>query len=232
MRLLPLLQVALERIGEIAHPTRCGTCGLLADVGICADCRADFNVAQPGFEWFGPGHALAFRAAAYRYEGRAAAAVRHLKYVPNPFLFEPMANDMGDAFRRLPLPEVDAVVPVPIHPLRRIERGFNQSEILCSRIPGEIRTDLLRRIRRTRPQAGLDLDRRSRNVRGAFAAEPGVDGLALLLVDDVTTSGFTAAECARTLLRAGARSVGILAFATGVDPDADWQGDALSRVYP
>lgn len=215
MEALRFIQTAVRRIGEIAHPTRCGTCGLLSDTGLCPTCRAEFEPAEPGFEWFGTGLPLLFRAAAFRYHGRAAAAVRNLKYLPNPFLFEPMALDMAAAFHRLPLPPCDVVVPVPIHPLRRIERGFNQAEILCSRIEADMRTDLLRRIRSTRPQAGLDIDRRRTNVRGAFSAHHAVEGLAVLLIDDVTTSGFTAFECGRELLRAGARSVGVLAYATG-----------------
>ena len=170
---------------------------------------------MPEFAWFSPGLPLAYRAALYRYDGRVAMTVRALKYLPNPFLFEPTAEDMAEALQELPLPHFDVVVPVPIHPLRRIERGFNQAEVLCSRMDTGVRMDLLRRVRRTRPQAGLDIERRRRNVRGAFAADPSVEGLDVLLVDDVTTSGFTAIECAKELRRNGAKSVGVLAYATG-----------------
>lgn len=205
----------IRTAGECAHPTRCGPCGLLADRGICPTCRSEFQPAVPAFEWFSPALPLSYRAALYRYDGRVAMAVRALKYLPNPFLFEPMAEDMAEALQNLPLPHFDVVVPVPIHPFRRIERGFNQSDVLCSRMDAEVRADLLRRVRRTRPQAGLDIEGRRKNVRGAFAADPSVEGLEVLLVDDVTTSGFTAIECARALRRNGAKSVGVLAYATG-----------------
>jgi ComF family protein len=126
------------------------------------------------------------------------------------------------------------IVPVPLHPSRQRERGFNQAELLARGLaralarpgptaghPGEARrrpclvTRLLRRTRATGSQTGLSLSVRQRNVRGAFAiGEPGCfrDRL-VVLVDDVMTTGATASACAAVLKRAGARQVVVLTLA-------------------
>lgn len=109
-------------------------------------------------------------------------------------------------------PSVDAVVPVPLHRQRERERGFNQSEILASVVARSSRLPVLRkaltRIRATLPQTGKSRER-ARNVRGAFAVgnPEMVKERILLLVDDVLTTGATVNECAKVLMKAGARGV-------------------------
>jgi ComF family protein len=106
---------------------------------------------------------------------------------------------------------VDYLVPVPLHWRRRLERGFNQSYLLaqCLRRSGiPICLDLVR-IRYTRRQWDLPPAQRRRNVKGAFAVRKDhpFSGKTLCLVDDITTSGATLSECARTLKHAGAEKV-------------------------
>jgi ComF family protein len=149
---------------------------------------------------------VSFRAIVYRYEDRAAQAVRRLKYNRSTGLAPWMAEEIAQASAKLPF---DAVVPVPIHWSRWCWRGFNQSDLIAARLPSEPR--LLRRVRATRPQVGLNREERLRNLEGAFAARPCV-GRSILLIDDVVTSGQTATECAKALLEQGAKEVGILAL--------------------
>lgn len=195
---------------DAVYPSRCALCSILGDAPVCPACASDFDPSRP-FVVFGDGD-LAYRAAIYRYEGRAAQAVRRLKYDRATSLAAPLAAWVREAYDQLDV-HPEAVVPVPIHPARRRRRGFNQAELLCEALPRDlVRPALLRRIRRTRPQVGLNYNQRSKNLTGAFAAA-GVAGKRILLVDDVLTSGQTARECAKTLLAAGAVEVGILAFA-------------------
>jgi ComF family protein len=133
---------------------------------------------------------------------------------------EPLADVLGGLMlRAFPRQEVfDAVVPVPMHWRRRWSRGFNQAELLArvvSKNTGLKVADALRRRRYTPPQSGLTNARRRTNVSGVFAARrrAAVNGLRVLLVDDVLTTGATASACSRALKRAGAARVSILTVA-------------------
>lgn len=107
-----------------------------------------------------------------------------------------------------PTPWPDFIVPVPLHPQRLRERGFNQAAEIARpvskalRIP--LRTRWCTRVRATPPQSGLEGKARRRNVRGAFAADARVAGLHVAVVDDVYTTGGTIAAVATALRRAGA----------------------------
>ncbi len=113
----------------------------------------------------------------------------------------------------------DAITSVPLHWRRKWDRGFNQSELLAHQIGR--RTGLpvvraLRRVRATSAQAGLSKTRRRQNVASAFAPSRAVQPLAgknVLLIDDVMTTGSTAAACALALKRAGVRRVALLTVA-------------------
>ena len=113
------------------------------------------------------------------------------------------------------LSEADVAVPVPLHPSRRRERGFNQAEDLARNV-GLPMVTALRRVRRTPPQADLPAGKRHGNVRGAFG--PGkecrsVTGRIVVLIDDVSTTGATLDACARVLKDSGAREVRALTAA-------------------
>jgi ComF family protein len=150
------------------------------------------------------------------YEGALRKLIHLFKYSR----LRPLDRPLG-AMLALALPrgrEFDGVVPVPMDWLRRLGRGFNQSELLASAIARRCAIPVipaLRRRRGTRVQAGLTNAQRRHNVARAFThnRRHDVAGKRLLLVDDVMTTGATAAACARELKRAGARSVTLLALA-------------------
>lgn len=109
-------------------------------------------------------------------------------------------------------PGCDAVVAMPLHAGRLAERGFNQAREIAAPLARRLALPLLDGVRRTRAtahQADLDAEARRRNVRGAFACTRRFDGLHLLLVDDVMTTGGTVAELSATLLAAGAGRISV-----------------------
>lgn len=126
---------------------------------------------------------------------------------------------------RLAALNVDLIVPVPMYWTRRLRRGTNSAEILAQRLGKDLRVPVggrvLRRRRNTLPQADLLPKERFRNVRGAFCVRSGyrLDGLRVLLVDDVLTTGATCSEAARMLKQAGADmvAVAVIARAQGFD---------------
>jgi ComF family protein len=113
----------------------------------------------------------------------------------------------------------DYLVPVPLHPARRRERGFNQSRLLARDLGRARGLKVLRgslvKARNVPAQAGLRAADRERNVVGAYAARrpERLRGRVLVLVDDVTTTGATLRECARVLLEAGAKEVRAITLA-------------------
>jgi ComF family protein len=114
------------------------------------------------------------------------------------------------------------LVPVPLHRIKKLERGYNQAEMICVGIAEETGLEAdagaLRRARYTRSQAAcrLDRDERRSNVMNAFAADPGngiLQNRPVLVVDDLITTGATIAACASALVDAGVRDVRLLAVA-------------------
>jgi competence protein ComFC len=106
----------------------------------------------------------------------------------------------------------DLIVPVPLHPARQRERGFNQASLLAESLSAETSMPcrgVLQRIRYTTTQTALDRSERMENLHNAFRLRKNADvrGLRVLLIDDVLTTGSTLSECARVLKRAGAISV-------------------------
>jgi ComF family protein len=150
------------------------------------------------------------------YEGSLRQLIHLFKYDKIYTLARPLAGFLA---RVLPREErFDVVVPMPLHWRRGWERGFNQSELLAREIAKKWNVPLRRSVRRvksTAPQAGLTNAKRRVNVAGAFAVKKNIrlDGARVLLVDDVLTTGATAAACARALKRAGAAHVALLALA-------------------
>jgi ComF family protein len=120
--------------------------------------------------------------------------------------------------------DLDCLLPVPLHPLRHAERGFNQA-VEIAHFAGRglalaSEPSLALRRRETRPQVGLPAADRHANIRGAFAvAGDAVRGRRIAIVDDVITTGSTVAQLARALREAGAASVDVWCVARAT-PDA------------
>lgn len=200
-----MLSKALDWI----YPPKCGLCGRFGPAAICAICLAEFQPQDRQMKGLdGP---VMEAAALYRYESRAAQAVRRLKYTRITPLIDPLAELIRDGYERFDLHDYDAIVPIPIHWRRRVWRGFNQAEALASQLPQDrVRLELLVRVKATKPQVKLTREERMTNLIGAFEASPEVRDQSILLIDDVRTSGHTSEQCALALLEKGAERVGLL----------------------
>ncbi|MFC1712232.1 zinc-ribbon domain-containing protein [Candidatus Poribacteria bacterium] len=144
------------------------------------------------------------------YESAAGAAFRLLKYHGKTVMAKPLADLMLEAMPGFfGMEDYDHIIPVPLHKKRRRKRGYNQVELIgewlsrATNIPME--TQSLVKTVNTPPQVGLPYEERQRNVRGHFdvVSPPDLTGKRVLLIDDVFTTGATAGESARTLLRKG-----------------------------
>ena len=138
----------------------------------------------------------------------------HLRHLVGRWLSETLTD------ARLAGQRFDLIVPVPLHPARQRERGFNQAELLALELHQRCGLPLgkvLQRTRYTTTQTQFDRRERMENLRGAFRLRRGcnVQGLRMLLVDDVLTTGSTLSECASVLKKAGALSVHAATAARG-----------------
>ncbi len=167
---------------------------------------------------------LHFEAAVSIYRSRAVVRelIHSFKYNRQLHLRHQLGRWLAEALEdpRLAGRRIDCLVPVPLHPARRRERGFNQAEVLArvlQRQSGLPLRDLLQRSRYTTTQTQFDRSERMENLRGAFRLRRGsnVQGLRMLLVDDVLTTGSTLSECASVLREAGALSVHAATVARG-----------------
>ncbi len=207
------------------EPPYCSVCGeafagAMDRAFKCSNCdgrRMAFNFAISGFKAAGPLREL----------------IHHFKYSGDLTLRGVLANALMPTLEepRLAVEDLSTwvLVPVPLHWLREMRRGFNQSWELCREI--SIRTgipaaQIMRRKRRTSTQAKLNRHERLENLRGVFALRrsfplpgwrrPNIRGKKVLLVDDVLTTGATAHECAKVLKReAGAEKVVVITAARG-----------------
>ena len=199
---------------DVMFPTRCIGCGRNGTY-ICVACLA--KAKRSPSEPLPQGSALTDVLTPFAYEGVVRTAVQHLKYrglrTLAPEMARPMAWELA-----VTVPPPFTLVPVPLHPNRLRERGFNQAELLAREVAkaldAPLATDVLRRSVDTPSQVETETRaERLRNVRNAFAPVEPPDGGTVVLVDDVMTTGATLSAAALVLLSAGASRVYALTFA-------------------
>lgn len=225
---------------DLVYPPVCAVCGAGGGAVLCDACRAQFEAAQGacvrcGAALGSAGYAQLCPAcergvsrrfsrihAAGVYGGPLRGAILALKYGRRRRLAEPLGEFLAERLGAdVEEPSAYLLIPVPLHPSRFRERGFNQSELLArvvgSSLGCRVERDLMKRVRRTKPQASLPAYERAANILGAFAVPrpERVAGRRVLLVDDVVTTMSTVNECARVLADAGVAEVRIAAVARG-----------------
>ena len=189
----------------------CSRCGLIfksreGEDRLCGDCLASdkpYGMAR----------------AAGVHDQSLMAVIHAYKYNGKVQLAGPLSKLLTAVHARHWQPgAVDLVLPVPLHPARLRQRGFNQAWLLVGAWGDAAVRDLLQRTRKTPPQTGLGRSERLKNLKGAFAVKDpaAVKNRHVLLVDDVYTTGATVQECAVTLNRCGAAQVDVLTIGRAV----------------
>ena len=196
----------------LAEDTICWKCGAFTRARTSEDKRETIRCRECSDHAFTAARACGF------YEGALRASVLSLKR--EPFVPSRLAGLMFAAQQRAPLNNAELIIPVPLHPQRERERGFNQAALLARRLAqlNHLPLDehsLIRHVHTERHRAGMDTRARSESVTDAFTVRhPAViAGQRVLLVDDVFTTGATISACAVALKNAGVREVFALTIA-------------------
>src|SRR5947208_1017105 len=225
----------LEAAVSLLYPSVCTICGRSVGAGeyLCDQCEAKtvrivapfcHKCSEPfegaitsAFTCANCAHrTIHFDAAVAAYRGRGIVReiIHEFKYGRQIHLRHLVARWLRAALDddRLCALHFDVIVPVPLHPTRQRERGFNQASLLAELLSAQTSSParpFLERIRYTTTQTALDRSERMENLHNAFRLRKNADvrGLRVLLVDDVLTTGSTLNECARILKRASAFSV-------------------------
>ena len=234
-----------ESFFQFLLPPQCRCCeGFLeaGDQGVCSDCLSQMHWIEPPFcsicgtpfpSGVGDSHTCGdcltktrhfetARALGY-YAGPLQKMIHRWKYQGRTFLTGSLGEWMATALLRYwNPPPFDLLVPVPLHPRRLQERGFNQALLLVkelSRRTGiRYHKKFLQKKEATLPQVNLSGAEREKAVRNAFQyiGNEDLEGKTLLLVDDVYTTGATVNECSRVLMASGAERVHVLTLAHAV----------------
>ena len=238
---MALLHEIRDRIANLFFPITCSCCGCCLPhddcIRICESCFEKLELIKDlyclkcgkalpdGGELCyvcgkKPSYHFEFIRSAGEYKGLLRKLLHGFKYFDKDFysrifniLFKGVLNAEKD-FR-----EVDLIVPVPLHWVKRFTRGYNQAEVLAEKVSEYLGTpvmkDALVRAKFTRPQFGLDKDERAKNMANSFRAGKSerIKGKRVLLVDDIATTCATIEQCSFVLKKAGAAKIYALTVA-------------------
>ena len=208
--------LCLNCISEIEKniPPFCQKCGRHIyeannELGLCLSCQKSQLHFKRAFS-------------ACFYEGKIKGLIALFKYKGKTALSKPLANILTDFIKqyRIPLQQIDAIMPIPLHSVRLREREYNQSQLLAREITKEFNLELdnhsLIRTKNTTPQIELNDKQRWQNVAGAFKLhkKQSVLDKRILLIDDLLTTGATCSEAAYVLKDNGAKEVYVLTLAS------------------
>ena len=212
----PFCPDCLRTLEFISKPY-CPMCGIpyakeISNSHLCGDCLA-------GIHYFDRARSTG------SYRGSLREVLHRFKYGGRTSLARPLAHMLIAPGKHLArLHKIDRIIPVPLHPKRLRQRGFNQASLLARRLGSALKITVdyasLQRSRWTEPQTGLTRRQRATNVKGAFSlkSKKKVRGKGILVVDDVLTTGETVNQCVRVLKKdGGAREIVVLTVARTVE---------------
>jgi len=203
-------------------PLYCPECGREWRDGagfICPDCWESLPIADPPERFFSRDKSLAIPAI-FRYDETMRNLVHQMKFGGRTDVATRLGEAVGEAVAAAHIAGLSAIVPVPLHPVRRRERGYDQVETMATAAAAvlnlPVRLDIIRRVRHTSPQSLLSDAERLKNVRDAFAPggiEQPLPAGQVLLLDDVIHTGTTLRICQSLLLAIGVPEVTPIAAA-------------------
>lgn len=209
---MKLLMHALVELLELVAPSSCAACGEPNGAAFCDNCRSALRAPPPARLVQGVPLMVAGR-----YDAPLSDAIVRFKYEGRAELARPLAAQLTPRLLASSLPADAVLVPVPLHPKRLAERGYNQAALLAHELARQCgrrcRPRLLERTRYTERQVGKARSARLTNAADAFSVRQRHGVARALLVDDVVTTGSTVRACAQALACAGIELCAVIAVA-------------------
>lgn len=191
---LSLCQVCIDSLPPAPSPS-CQQCGLATQGEVCGNCLKH----PPHYDE---------TTALFSYAFPADAILQHYKYNNALYLSQTFGYLLAEEMMHF---DIDAIIPMPLHPTRLQERGFNQSleiaKVIAKQLNLVIDAASCSKTKNTPPQASLPLKERLKNMKGAFNCKQSMAGKHIALIDDVMTTGASLNELAKTIKQAGAAKV-------------------------
>jgi len=210
----------LDYILELIYPTTCGICDKICKEALCKKCelklkKYEINLIRKTKKMYFNESIHIFR-----YEDLIREKIISYKFANKAYLYKTFSkiilkNEKICGFFK----NYDIIIPVPIHKKRKLERGYNQTELIAKAIANQTRLKLEKNVllkqKNIVSQSSLNKNDRKQNVKNAFIVNniEKVINKKILLFDDIYTTGSTVNECAKILKRAGAKQVGVLTIA-------------------
>lgn len=210
----------IETILNLIYPNVCGFCGDINNENICTECSKKIEKYKIlGIEKSTSKY-IEQQCFIYKYEGEIRESILKFKFQEEAYLYKTFVKIILDNLEVCKyIKKFDIIIPVPIHRKRRLERGYNQSELIANEISKQliinIEKSILIKIRNNPKQSTLKLEERKSNVKNVYEVKQNqkIKDKKILLIDDIFTTGNTVNECAKKLKEAGANKVSVLTIA-------------------
>ena len=205
---------------ELVYPNVCGFCNKICKNELCNKCKMKIIqhqidiVIKPENKYFKELISI------LKYEGIIRDKILQYKFEDTAYIYKTFAKIVLKNKKVCGLlKKYDIIIPVPIHKKRKLQRGYNQTQLIAKEISKNIDIKLCNNVlvknKNTIAQSKLNKNKRKQNIKGAFKAlnVQNIQGKSVLLFDDIYTTGSTANECSKILKEAGAKTVGVLTIA-------------------
>ena len=205
---------------ELVYPNVCGFCNKICKNELCNKCKMKIIqhqidiVIKPENKYFKELISI------LKYEGIIRDKILQYKFEDKAYIYKTFAKIVLKNKKVCGLlKKYDIIIPVPIHKKRKLQRGYNQTQLIAKEISKNIDIKLCNNVliknKNTIAQSKLNKNKRKQNIKGAFKVlnVQNIQGKNVLLFDDIYTTGSTANECSKILKEAGAKTVGVLTIA-------------------
>ena len=209
----------LENIFELIYPTTCGICGKICKESICNKCEIELKKSEINLLKYNKKQNLESMHI-YRYEGVIRGKIIDYKFNNKAYLYKTFSkiilkNEKICGF----LKKYDIIIPVPIHKNRKLNRGYNQTELIARELAKHshliLEKNVLIKQKNIVSQSSLDRNKRKQNIKNAFNLknEKKLFNKNILIFDDIYTTGSTISECVKNLKNAYPKKIGVLTIA-------------------